>query len=118
MLIVEDDALLADVLLKGIIAGGFDALNIGNGLVALETVKKYQPHIILLDLILPGLDGFEILKQIKNDDQTAAIPVFVVSNLDSASDVKSAIALGAEHYFLKAESRIDQIIKAVKKRIL
>ncbi|MFC1700842.1 PleD family two-component system response regulator [Patescibacteria group bacterium] len=117
ILIIEDDALLAKVLINSSEAEGFDALNIKDGLQVIETAKKYNPHIILLDLILPGLDGFEVLKRLKADAQIGKIPVFVLSNLDGISDIKSIKALGAEQYFLKAETRVENIINSVKKRI-
>lgn len=71
----------------------------------------------MLDLILPGLDGFEILKQIRADKELKNIPVFVVSNLGSVSDVKSAKALAADEYFIKANTEVDSIIKAINKKL-
>lgn len=97
---VEDDAMVANVLIDRLGAEGFNALNIANGLEVIEGIKKYNPHIILLDLILPGLDGFEVLKQLKSDDKIKQIPVFVISNLDSSPDVRAVKALGAEEYFI------------------
>lgn len=116
ILIVEDDAMLARVLTKSVKAEKMDALNITNGLDALEAAKTYKPNVILLDLILPGLDGFEVLKQLKADSETKGIPVFVISNLDDLSDVKSAKALGAEEYFIKANIELKKIINATKER--
>ena len=117
VLIVEDDALLAKVLLESITSADLDALNVKNGLEVLNAVKKFRPHIILLDLVLPGLDGFEVLKGLKADDETKNIPVFVLSNLQEVSEVKSVKALGAEQYFIKARSQMEKIVEAVKKRL-
>jgi len=117
ILVVEDDALLAKALMASIEVEGFDALNVVNGLMVLDEVKRYQPNIILLDLMLPGLDGFEVLRQLKADDKTKSIPVFVISNLGGQSDIKSAKVLGAEEYFIKANSEIEKIIEKVKKKI-
>ena len=96
---------------------GFDVVNVDNGLKALETAKKIKPDLILLDLILPGLDGFEILKQIRADKDLNKVPVFVVSNLGAVSDVKSAKALEADEYFIKANTEVDSIIKAIYKKL-
>lgn len=117
VLLVEDDALLANILMDSLVREKFDAVNVKDGLQAIDAAKKFQPDVVLLDLILPGLDGFEVLRQLKDDIKLKKVPVFIISNLDSISDVKSAKALGAEDYFIKANTDIEKIIKVVKKRI-
>ncbi|MEK7167674.1 MAG: response regulator [Patescibacteria group bacterium] len=117
VLIVEDDALLASVLLERFSEEKLDTLNVNNGLKVMQGVKGYKPDIILLDLILPGIDGFEVLKQLKDDNSTKNIPVFVLSNLNEQADVRSVKALGAEEYFIKANTQMSKIVEAVKKRI-
>lgn len=117
VLSIEDDALLAKVLLEGLILEGYEAINVNNGLNALTETKKIKPDLILLDLILPGLDGFEVLKQLKSDNETKKIPVMIVSNLGTLADIKSVRALGAEEYFIKANSEMEEIFKVIKKRI-
>lgn len=117
VLSIEDDALLAKVLLEGLMLEGYEAINVNNGLNALTETKKIKPDLILLDLILPGVDGFEVLKQLKSDSETKKIPVMIVSNLGTLADIKSVRALGAEQYFIKANSEMEEIFKAIKKRI-
>jgi len=117
VLSIEDDALLAKVLLEGLSLEGYEVMNVGDGLAALTETKKFMPDIILLDLILPGIDGFEVLKQLKADEITKNIPVLVVSNLGAVADVKSVKALGAEEYFIKANSEMEEIFKSIKNRI-
>ncbi len=115
LLIVEDDALLNRALFDVFSNEKFNVQSVGNGLDVLESVKNQLPDVILLDLILPGLDGFAVLKQLKSETKTASIPVVVISNLGSAADVKSAKSLGADEYFIKANSEIKQIVDYVKK---
>lgn len=110
MLIVEDDALLCRALSEAFTHESYETQCVGNGLEVQAAVEKSLPDVILLDLILPGLDGFAVLKQLKSETKTASIPVVVISNLGSAADVKSAKSLGAEAYFIKANSEIKQII--------
>lgn len=117
ILVVEDDALLAKVLIDSLGAEGFEALNVNNGLEAFNEAKKFKPDLVLLDLILPGIDGFEVLKQLKGDNETKKVPVFVLSNLDSAPDVKSVKALEAEEYFIKANIKMKKIIEAINNRL-
>lgn len=115
ILIVEDDMLLCDVLSDTLIAEGYEVVTVSDGAKAFDAVKKVSPALILLDLVLPGLDGFEILKQIKADKDTENIHVAVISNLGEVADVKSVRALGAEEYFIKANTDLEKIVKYVKK---
>lgn len=117
LFIVEDDSLLCRALSEELSKEGFETLCIGNGLEVQEMVDKNPPDAILLDLVLPGLDGFAVLKQLKSETKTSSIPVVIISNLGSAADVKSAKSLGAEEYFIKANSEIQQIIDHVKKLV-
>jgi DNA-binding response OmpR family regulator len=116
VMIVEDDALLSQLLAAALKKENFEITIITNGLEVLKTAKEDNPSIILLDLILPGIDGFAVLKELKEDTKTSDIPVVIISNLDSVSDVKSTKVLGAEKYFLKADSNLDEIVKFVKNK--
>ena len=122
ILVVEDDALLAKLLTEALMEAGFaesgyKVKNIANGLKVREAVQDFGPDIILLDLILPGLDGFAVLKQLKSEDKTKDVPVVIISNLGDAADIKSAKALGAEEYFIKANTQLVKIVDFVKKII-
>lgn len=117
VMIVEDDSLLAQVLSKGFASEGFEAAVVKDGLEALDLVIKFKPAMIFLDLMLPGIDGFEVLKRLKDDSATASIPVVIISNLDQVGDVKSAKVLGAEEYFIKANTQLEKIISYAKDKI-
>jgi len=117
VLIVEDDALLSKVLSESFIKENFEVTVVENGLEVENTVKKFHPDMILLDLIIPGIDGFAVLKQLKANSETQKIPVVVVSNLGEEGDIKSTRALGAEEYFIKANTEMSKIVKYVKKRL-
>jgi DNA-binding response OmpR family regulator len=117
VLVVEDDAMLSMVLAESLKAEKFKVEVVADGSLVFDEVIKFSPNLILLDLIIPGIDGFSVLKQLKDDAKTANIPVVVVSNLDQASDVKSVKALGADQYFLKATTKIEVIIEYVKDRL-
>jgi DNA-binding response OmpR family regulator len=116
VLVVEDDALLAKILSDGLIAEKLQVIIVDNGLKVVETAKKFLPGVILLDLIIPGLDGFAVLKQLKSDEKTKKIPVAVISNLGDVGDVKSAKALGADDYFIKANTEMEKIVKYAKNK--
>jgi len=117
-LVVEDDALLSRVLSTYLADSGFNVQVVANGLEALGMAKTFKPNVILLDLILPpGIDGFAVLKQLKDEATTKNIPVVVVSNLGDVADVKSVKALGADGYFIKANTRLEDIVKFAEKLI-
>ena len=115
VLIVEDDALLAKVLVEKFSGSGFEVINIVNGLEVQSGAERFDPAVILLDLILPGLDGFEVLKLLKKSAVTRKIPVVIMSNLGEEADVRSARALGAVDYFIKANMSMEKLINFVKK---
>ncbi len=118
ILIVEDDALLVKILSETFISEKFNVETVENGLNVFDLTKRFSPDIILLDLIIPGLDGFAVLKKLKSSEVTRKIPVIILSNLGDAGDVKSGRALGAEEYFIKANVEISKIVDYVKNKLL
>ncbi|MCK5027291.1 MAG: response regulator, partial [Candidatus Pacebacteria bacterium] len=92
---------------------GFDVDSAIDAEQAFDALKKKKPEIILLDLILPGVDGFEILTQIKADDNLKDIPVMVISNLGQKEDIDRAMELGAVDFLIKANYTLDEIISRV-----
>jgi len=80
----------------------------------LSKAKEELPQLILLDLILPGIDGFEVLKQIKEDSQINKIPVIILSNLGQQEEVEKGLKLGAADYLVKAHFTPDEIIGKIK----
>ncbi len=117
VLIVEDDALLSKVLSETFLKENFEVAVVDNGLKVEDALQKFFPDIILLDLIIPGIDGFAVLKNLKADSKTKDIPVVVISNLGEVGDIKSTKALGAEEYFIKANTEMSKIVKYVQKRL-
>lgn len=117
ILLVEDDALLASLLEEQLKEADFTVEKVTNGLDVLATAHKFKPNLILLDLILPGLDGFEVLRELKEDTELSTVPVVVLSNLDKEGDVKSTIALGAKEHIVKVKTKLGDVIDAVKRNI-
>jgi len=117
VLIVEDDALLLRVLSEIFTVEGFEIATVENGLEVADLVKSFSPDIILLDLIIPGIDGFAVLKQLKANEATKKIPVVILSNLEDVGDIKSGKALGADEYFIKANIEVAKIVDYVKKKL-
>lgn len=117
ILIVEDDKYEATVMENKLLNAGYDVLVARNGAVALKLVREKKPDLIILDLILPELDGFDTLQQLKSDENLKDIPVVVLSNLGEEEDIKQAMSLGASDYFVKVKTPLHQVIDIVKKYI-
>ncbi len=117
LLLVEDDQLLREICAKQLLKAGFNVSTVIDGGEALEKVRQEHPDLILLDIMLPTVDGFEILKQIKNDKdpKIANIPVLMLSNLGQETDMAKAKGLGASGYLIKAHFTTDEIVSEVKK---
>ena len=114
ILIVEDDKFLRDLIVQKLKREGFNVIEAIDGEEGLKTIKEKRPDLILLDLILPGIDGFEILSRLKADKASAAIPVIVLSNLGQKEDMDRAISNGAEDFMVKAHFTPGEIVTKIK----
>ncbi len=111
---VEDDKLIGTILAKKLLSSGFDLFHAKNGEEALESLKNATPDAIVVDLLLPGMSGFDILQQIQMDEKLKKIPSMVLSNLSKPSDIDKAKLLGAKKFLVKAAASLDQIVLEVK----
>lgn len=114
ILIIEDEEALSSVLKEKFEAEGYFVSVAKNGEDGLTTTDKVMPDIILLDLILPKLNGFQVLEALKADPDKKSIPVVVLSNLGEDDSIKRAILLGAADYFVKTQHPIKEIVEKVK----
>ncbi len=115
ILVVEDDPILKN-LLGHTFAGKYQTLYASNGAEALALFNQYTPAIVLLDLMLPDMDGFAILQQIRSrTDAAKDVPVIIVSNLGAQTDKDRAMGLGANDYIVKAEVQIEEIVNRMQK---
>ena len=113
VLVVEDDKFLRELFVRKMFNEGFDVESAIDAEQVFEILANKKPEVILLDLILPGIDGFEILGKIKKDDNLKDIPVMVISNLGQKEDIDKAMALGAVDFLIKANYTLDEIITRV-----
>ena len=114
VLVVEDDRFLRDLMVRKIQKEGFEVYDALDGEMGLQQAKEKKPHIILLDLILPGMDGFEVLKELKSYGPTANIPVVILSNLGQKDDIDKGISMGAKDYLIKAHNTPGEIVDKIK----
>lgn len=118
ILVVEDDPILKN-LLGHTFAGKYQTLYAGDGNEALALFEQYKPALVLLDLMLPTVDGFAVLEQLRaRSDEGRTVPVIVVSNLDQQSDRDRVMQLGANAYLVKAEVEIDEIVKKIEQYLM
>jgi len=124
VLFIEDEESLQKSMGRALEFEGYELITAIDGETGIMLAKKEKPDLILLDLVLPKKDGFEVLKEIKNDDEIKKTPVIILSNLEGLGDVDKAIELGATNYLVKANydlqeliDKIGSIIKPVKKQI-
>jgi DNA-binding response OmpR family regulator len=113
ILLVEDDDSLASVYLTRFEAEGFDVRRVPNGEEALAATIEYRPDIILLDIVMPTMDGFELLQEVKSQNLAPEAVVIILSNLGQKEDIERGLKLGADGYIIKASSTPTEVVNKV-----
>lgn len=118
ILLIEDEQTLFKVLKEKFERSGYDVEIATDGESAITIAKKSTPDIIILDLMLPKKNGFEVLEVFKSDDTLKNVPVIVVSNLGEDNDIKRALSLGAADYYVKTQHPINEIVEKIKNLLI
>lgn len=111
VLIIEDDILISDILARKLSQSGMRVYQALSGMRAFELLEEMSPSVILLDLVLPEMDGFEILTRLKKDKKLSKIPVIILSNSSEPSDIEKAKRLGAVDYLVKIEVPLEDVVQ-------
>lgn len=114
VLIVEDEKMLADMYATKFSMEGFTAAQANDGQAGFDAATANPPDIILLDIIMPKLDGFTVLKQLRAQEQTKNVPIILLTNLGQDEDIKKGKELGATDYFVKANHTPAEVVNKVK----
>jgi len=114
ILIIEDDKFLRELISRKLTGEGFDVLEAVDGEDGIKKIKEGKPDLVLLDLILPGIDGFEVLAKLRDDAEISSIPVIILSNLGQREEVEKGLKLGAIDYLIKAHFTPGEIIEKIK----
>ena len=114
ILIVEDDQFLLQMYATKLELEGFAVLEATNGREGLKVAKKEKPDLILLDLNLPEIDGFEVLGQLRNDPETKDFKVIVLTNFSQKEHIDRCLNLGADDYLIKAHFVPSEVVKKIK----
>jgi DNA-binding response OmpR family regulator len=114
ILLVEDDEFLAELYATKLNLEGFEVFLAVDGEKGLRMIKEKNPDLVLLDIILPKMDGFEILKNMKISKDLKNIPVILLTNLSQKDEVKKGLELGANDYLIKAHFMPSEVVKKIK----
>ena len=114
ILFVEDEPSLQKTITEVLVQEGYKVFGAADGEEGLNLAKKEKPNLILLDLILPKKDGFEVLKELKADEKLKDIPVIVLTNLEGVGDVEKALEMGATTYLVKANYKLEDVVAKIK----
>ncbi len=117
ILIIEDDSFLSEMYLAKFNQSDFQAEVATDGKEGLNKVKSFNPDLILLDIVLPKMDGFEVLKELKKDSELKNIPVVLLTNLGQKNEVEKGLSLGADEYIIKAHFTPSAVVNRVKEII-
>lgn len=117
VLIVEDEQSMQRALKNKLEQAGYAAPVANDGEEALAALRRAKPDLVLLDLIMPRMDGISVLRQMKNDEQLREVPVVILTNLSSGDKVAEAMQLGTFDFLVKANYSLDDVLKKVHDRL-
>lgn len=117
IMVVEDDRFYGNICKVKLSKEGYTVVVMNNGAWALKAIAEKKPDLLLLDLVMPEMDGFETLKALKGNPETATIPVIVLTNLGQPEDVKKAMNLGAVDYMVKTVIPIQKMVEKVRSHL-
>ena len=117
ILFIEDEPALQKTFGDILKQEGYEMISALDGEEGLRLVTTANPDLILLDLILPKVHGFEVLKKLKENPETKDIPIIVLTNLEAMGDVEKALELGATTYLVKADYSLEEVLQKIKKAL-
>ncbi len=115
VLIIEDDPYIADMYATKFRMNEYEIKLAKNGVKAFDELQKEKPDIILLDLLMPGMDGYEFLEKIKKEKEFKNIKVIILTNLGQKREIERALKLGANDYIVKAYFTPEEVVRKVEK---
>lgn len=114
LLIIEDDLVLQNALREYLVAEGFEVECASDGETGISMALSGKPDLILLDIVLPKKDGYAVLTEVRADENAKYIPIVLLTNLGSISDVEKALELGATTYLVKADYKLEEVTAKIK----
>jgi DNA-binding response OmpR family regulator len=117
ILIVEDEVSLSSALNDKLTGVGYEVAMAKNGQEGLDAIKEHKPDLILLDVVMPVMDGMTMLKELRKSDETSAIPVIILSNLSDNEDVLHAMENNTYDYLIKSDISLEAVLERVKAKL-
>ncbi len=114
ILIVEDDSFVMDIYHTKLSQEGYEIIEAHNGVEAMEKLKEIKPDMILLDIVMPYMDGMEVLKKVKADEKLKSIPVILLTNLSQKEEITEGLGLGANDYLIKSHFTPSEVLEKIK----
>jgi len=113
VILADDEPYILAVYKEALEQAGFSVYPVRSGQEVLDTLKKFVPDLLVLDLIMPGVSGFEVIKKLKADDNLKDLPIVILTNLSQGSDEEEVRNQGVNEYIVKADSSISEFIERV-----
>jgi len=117
ILIVEDDKFISEVYVTKLLSEGLDAKAAEDGDQALEMMKKEKPELVLLDILMPKMNGIEVFREMKGKEELKDIPVIILTNASEVEYVKEAKKIGTADYLIKSNFTPDEVVSKIKERL-
>ena len=117
ILLVEDDPLLIDVYSTKLKLSGFEVIVVENGGKVLAAAEEQKPDLVLLDIVLPHIDGWDILESLRSSEKLKDVPIVILSNLGQKEEIAKGLRLGAAKYLIKAHYTPSEIVQEIIKLI-
>ncbi len=117
ILFIEDESALQRAVTSVLSDEGFEVFSALDGEIGIRLVKEKKPDLVLLDLVLPKKDGFEVLKEMREDPELKNIPVIILSNLERSEEISRALELGATTYLVKTNYRLEEVVQKIQQTL-
>ncbi len=117
ILVVEDEAPLLNALCDKLNKENFEALGARNGLEGLEMIKANKPDLIIMDVVMPVMDGLTMLYNLKTEPELKEIPVIILSNLSDSEDILTAMERSTYDYLIKSDVSLEEVVTRIKTRL-
>jgi CheY-like chemotaxis protein len=117
ILIIEDEEIINELLAKKLTREGYEVFITRNGNEGMAAIKKEKPDLILLDIVMPEMDGFEVMEQIQKNEDIKNIPIIIISNSGQPVELEKAKKLGARDWLIKTEFDPQEVVDKIAKQI-
>ena len=117
IIVVDDDASIREALVETLSVAGYDVISAENGVSALDKISRERPNLILLDIMMPEMNGWQVLEALKKDAWAKNVPVIILTNLDGVENVSKAIEQEAYEYVVKGDTDLKDILAMVQRKL-